>query len=243
MIEIARVETVNGCPQDKRACFAPGTGWYYSNTNTVLLGLVVEKVSKQDYGTALKTRILDPFGLTNTSHPTNAQLPSPFAHGYTIQGLPDGVTTPQDSTNWSPSEAFAVGDIISTFDDLRKWGRAAGTGQMLSHQSRVERFMQGTLPPNVPGTRAYAFGTGFNRGWFGHGGEIPGYNAVSYYRPDIDAVLVVITTSDLVQQKDPDGNVIDIHPAYRFADVIVDIAAREAPIGDFDEFVHYEGRL
>jgi hypothetical protein len=52
---------------------------------------------------------------------------------------------------------------------------------------------------------------------------------VIYYRPDIDGVIVVITNRDLIQKKDANGKITDIHPAYKFADAIVDIMAREIP--------------
>ncbi|MGD9653306.1 MAG: serine hydrolase domain-containing protein, partial [Candidatus Dadabacteria bacterium] len=68
--------------------FAPGSAFDYSNANTVLLGLVVEKVSGQALGSFIEENILEPLGLTHTVFPAGAEIPSPHSHGYFK--LPDG---------------------------------------------------------------------------------------------------------------------------------------------------------
>jgi D-alanyl-D-alanine carboxypeptidase len=230
LIEIARVNTLAGCPNFPDACFEPGEGWAYCNTNTVLLGMIAEQVTGESYSDLIRTRITEPLGLKNTFQATDGQLPVPFAHGYTSQGVDQGE---QDATFWSPTWGFAVGDLVSTFDDLRIWGRALGRGDLLSPETQARRLTKVTLPPNAP-SRAYMVGVGFNNGWIGHGGELPGYNSCTYYRPDLDAVLVVIVNSDFVEV---DG--VAIHPAYVVADKLIEIAAQEAPLGDFEAEVPF----
>ena len=76
--------------------FPPGTAFDYSNTNTVLLGLVVEAVSGQSLKSFIEKNILTPAALTQTVFPVSAEIPSPHARGYVT--LPDGQVV--DATDW-----------------------------------------------------------------------------------------------------------------------------------------------
>ena len=107
-----------------------------------------------------------------------------------------------------------------------------GRGDLLKPETQALRQEQVSVGGHQPGVRAYAVGIGYNQGWWGHGGELPGYNSMTFYRPDIDAVMVVIANSDELE----DG----AHPAYFVGDVIIDIAARESPLlEDFDPDVPF----
>ncbi len=176
--------------------FEPGTDWEYSNSNTVMLGLIIEAVTGQDISSVLQEQILDPLRLVHTSFPANDDdsIPAPYARGRTTQGQPDGQTT--DATNWNPSWGWTAGQMISTFDDLLIWARALGTGALLSEAAFAARTDWVTLPPNTPES-AYGFGVGIRHGWIGHEGELPGYNAMVGYRPDLEMALVVVTNSDI----------------------------------------------
>jgi D-alanyl-D-alanine carboxypeptidase len=123
--------------------FEPGTEWFYSNTNYVLLGLVLEKVTGKPIGDLYREQIIKPLELKETSFPgANSALPKPYDHGYTLQGKSPG-SKPIDSTDWSPSEAWTAGEMISTVDDLLIYGRALGTGKgLLSSQQQTERLVR-----------------------------------------------------------------------------------------------------
>ena len=230
LVNIGIANTITGCPYAPTACFEPGESWFYSNTNTVMLSQIVEHVTGKSYREVLHERILQPIDLQNTDQPTDNTLPEPFSQGYTLQGRDDGQL--QNATHWNPSWGFGVGDLISDFEDLRVWGRVLGRGDLLKPETQALRREQVSVGPNRPGERAYALGMGYTRGWWGHGGELPGYNSMTYYQPDIDAVMVVIANSDELE----DGS----HPAYFVGDVIIDIAAREAPLlEDFDPDVPF----
>ena len=230
LVNIGINNTIAGCPYARTACFEPGESWFYSNTNTVMLSLIVEHVTGKSYREVLHERILQPIGLHNTDQPTDNSLPEPFSQGYTLQGRDDGQL--QNATHWNPSWGFGVGDLVSNFDDLHTWGQVLGRGDLLKPETQALRRQQVSVGPNRPGERAYALGMGYTRGWWGHGGELPGYNSMTYYRPDIDAVMVVIANSDEL----PDGS----HPAYSVGDIIIDIAARESPqLEDFDPDVPF----
>jgi D-alanyl-D-alanine carboxypeptidase len=72
-----------GYALDKPLQFPPGTQYQYSNTNTVLLGLVVEKQSGQSLPNYIRDHILAPLKMTHTSFPTTAAFPDPHPQGYT----------------------------------------------------------------------------------------------------------------------------------------------------------------
>ncbi len=94
---------------------------------------------------------------------------------------------------------------------------------------QAERQKLATYPPNTP-ERAYAFGIGYDHGWWGHAGSIPGFNTIGYYRPDLDAVIVVMANSDQARYE---GGFVD--PAATFASILVDIVGREAPLGQVEQ--------
>ena len=179
--------------------FAPGKGWQYSNTNYVLLGLVLEQVSGKPLGKLYQKGIIEPLNLRETSFPNteDPSLPKPYDHGYTLQGQSNG--KPTDATHWNPSWAWSAGGMISTVEDLLVYGRALGTGGgLLPREQQAERltsFLYG-LKPNTP-HRAYGIGLGNQRGWLGHTGELPGYNTTLYYNPELDTTAVVEVNDDI----------------------------------------------
>jgi D-alanyl-D-alanine carboxypeptidase len=85
--------------------FPPGTQWKYSNTNTVLLGMVITKVTGLSLGDYFQQNIFDPLGLTHTSYPPNGLMPTPYAHGYNKS--PEGEIF--DAALWNPSWGDAAG--------------------------------------------------------------------------------------------------------------------------------------
>ena len=173
--------------------FAPGKGWHYSNTNTVLLGQVIEKVSGLSLDKYLQENIFTPLALENTSFPLDEKMPSPYAHGYTKQTLDEKEA---DATFNNPSWTNAAGQMVSTFADLKIWAKALGTGALLSEDAFKERLTWVTLPPNTA-KRKYGLGVDSNSGWINHTGSLPGYNCVVAYLPEKQAVFVVMINSDM----------------------------------------------
>ena len=185
--------------------FDPGTEFNYSNTNYVLLGLVLEQVTGKPIGEVYQKEIIQPLGLKDTSFPTLADnsLPDPHAQGYTLQGRSSG-EKPRDATDWNPSWTWTAGMMISTVDDLLAYGRAMGTGKGLlppeQQDERIDSLASDVPPfdqPPLKGDFGYGLGLMKEHGWIGHSGVIPGYNTALYYNPDLDTVLVVEVNSDI----------------------------------------------
>ncbi|MFD7837530.1 serine hydrolase domain-containing protein [Streptomyces sp. NPDC059761] len=172
--------------------FEPGAKWQYSNTNTVLLGMLIEKVSGQGLADYLREHVFAPLKLNDTSLPGDGAMPDPHAHGYT-DFTPKG--TVADATNWNPSWAWAAGAVISDLDDLHTWAPALADGRLLTHKTQAQRLR--TLPiEGVPGA-SYGLGILDFNGWLGHNGELPGYETIAAQLPAEKATLVVLVNSDI----------------------------------------------
>ncbi|MEU6277372.1 serine hydrolase domain-containing protein [Streptomyces populi] len=178
--------------------FAPGARFEYSNTNLVLLGLVVEKAGGQALRDFVHRQVLRPAGLRHTLFPEGAEFPQPHPHGYTDQTLSGAV---EDATDWNPSWAWAAGAMISNLRDLRHWAKTVATGTLLSPGTQAQRLR--TLPTGFPGL-SYGLGIFDANGWIGHNGSLPGYETVTVYLPSKKATLVIMINTDItVQGQEP----------------------------------------
>ena len=173
--------------------FEPGAQFDYSNTNTVLLGMVIEKVTERPVEDVLEEQILEPLGMANTLWPGDStEMPEPFAQGFTLQGDYATPDEPSNATHWNPAWGWTAGQLISNVDDLLVYGRALGTGQgLLNEKSQTERLT------SFPGQAGYGIAMGCVDGWVGHTGELPGYNTSLYYDTTTDTTIVVQANSDI----------------------------------------------
>ena len=177
--------------------FAPGTAFQYSDSNYVLLGMVMEEATDGPIRALLRKRILKPLELTETSFPGgSAVLPKPRARGYTLQG--QASDQPGDATNYNPSYAFTAGEMISTVRDLLVYARATGTGKgLLTRRLQKQRLASFTLIPPLTRQLSYGIGLVDDLGWIGHTGEVPGYTTALYYHRPSDTAVVVEANSDI----------------------------------------------
>lgn len=188
--------------------FAPGAKFDYSNTNTILLGKVIEKVTGQPVAAILQHRILAPLHLTSTSFPGNSPaLPSPYPQGYTLQG--SGTPAhPANATDWNPSFGWTAGGLISTVGDMLTYDRALGTGQgLLSAAAQTERL------DSFPKPVGYGLALGCIDGWVGHTGELPGFNTTVYYDTTSDTSVVVLVNSDIASGNCPESPTLTDNPS------------------------------
>ncbi|WP_107104770.1 serine hydrolase domain-containing protein [Streptomyces sp. Root369] len=111
--------------------FAPGTSWNYSNTNYVVAGMVIQKVTGRSYGEEIRHRIIDPLHLTATSVPgTRVTVPQPSSRAYSK--LARTATGPTyDVTRLNPSLASSAGEMISDSADLDRFYAALLKGRLL----------------------------------------------------------------------------------------------------------------
>jgi D-alanyl-D-alanine carboxypeptidase len=163
-----------------RAPFAPGDGFLYSSTNTIILGRILEKVTNQSYASLMSERLLEPLRLRRTKLDTDGRLDPPFSHGYTdfCPNLPPLT----DTSKWVQF-SFAAGALASTLDDLHAWGVALGEGFGLTKKLRQARIDDIAPGGNTGLGIAIQFDPQTNHVIsLGHAGSEPGYSAnVQYY--------------------------------------------------------------
>lgn len=161
--------------------FAPGARWEYSNTNYILAGLIIEKITGTPYAWQVDTRIIRPLGLWATTLPgTWPMIMGPHADGYGAAAIGDADRS-TDYAVQNPSWAWAAGEIVSTTEDLDIFISALLGGRLLS-------------PPLLAQMRAFRiedadaeYGLGLSRiglrpGCFGlgHVGTVPGYDTFMF---------------------------------------------------------------
>ncbi|MFF4394624.1 serine hydrolase domain-containing protein [Streptomyces sp. NPDC001480] len=177
--------------------FPPGAKFDYSNTNLILLGLVVERLSGLSLADYVHRNVLGPAGLDHTLFPAGDEFPAPHAQGYTNQTATGRV---EDSADWNPSWGWAAGAMISDLDDLRVWARTVATGQLPDGRTLISPATQKqrltTPPTTVPGA-GYGLGIFDVQGWIGHNGSLPGYESLTVYLPSARATLVVLLNTDI----------------------------------------------
>ncbi|MEU7163086.1 serine hydrolase domain-containing protein [Streptomyces morookaense] len=170
--------------------FAPGTSWSYSNTNYVVLGLLIEKKTGHSLGQEISRRIVRPLHLTGTSFPATTKMPGAHLHGY--EWFNGASAAPSDTTDFSLSVYWGAGTLVSTTHDLNSFYRALGKGELLPSALLHEMF---TMRPDgadrpgrsyglgLEGNANYCEGTGQAPVW-GHTGSVAGYNTFSFTTAD-----------------------------------------------------------
>ncbi|HST68799.1 MAG TPA: serine hydrolase domain-containing protein [Solirubrobacterales bacterium] len=179
--------------------FAPGSRYEYSNTDNIVIGLIVEAITGQSYGTALEQIVFGPARLNQTSFPTKLALPRPFIHGYVVEPGEEPIDV---STFLSPSGAWASGAIVSTPLDLNAFIRSYLGLEFFSAAQQQEqmRFFPGgeSSPPgpgkNSAGLALFRYQTRCGT-VYGHTGNFPGY--VQWAAASADGTRAVTTSLNI----------------------------------------------
>jgi D-alanyl-D-alanine carboxypeptidase len=152
--------------------FTPGLAWAYSNTNYVLLGMIVERVTGQPFVTLLHQRLLDPLGMDDTGVLLGRGAPFLMA------------------PSWA--SAFGTsGDMYTSAHDLLRWGDSLYGGRVLSE--RALRWML-DFQRHGYGMGAERIKVGDATG-YGHSGLLRGYTSLMVHLPRKDVTLVLMGTT------------------------------------------------
>ncbi|MEU9338238.1 serine hydrolase domain-containing protein [Streptomyces sp. NPDC048290] len=162
--------------------FAPGTSWSYSNTNYILAGMVIEKITGRPYGDAVEDRVIEPLGLDDTFVPAGRPtLGTPHSRAYSK--LAETAEGPSyDVTVFNPSAAGAAGEMVSDNDDLNRFMSALLRGRLLPPK-QLKEMKTTVVAPGVPNA---TYGLGLMKETlscgttvWGHGGGIHGSGSES----------------------------------------------------------------
>ncbi|MCO8275021.1 beta-lactamase family protein [Actinoplanes sp. TRM 88003] len=181
--------------------FAPGTRWEYSNTNYILAGMIVERVTGRSWATEVRSRITRPLGLHDTSYPGDrATLPRPYARSY--QQFAPGAEL-VDVTEFNPSAAGAAGGLVSTTADLTRFWRALQRGELLRpaqaaqmHRTVLAEGMQDIAPGIRYGLGIFHVPNACG-GYWGHPGDVPGTSTFNGVTDAGDRAVVLYRTTGL----------------------------------------------
>lgn len=193
----------------------PGSEFGYSNTNTVLLGLIAEHLEGgKPLAAIMRDRLFAPLGMKNTLFSDSASnaIPAPLSHGYMYgnnvltMGAPPalpgnmqaaaraGTLAPGDQTYANPSWGWAAGAGISTANDLATWVEALVSGKLLNAGLQARRLAS-VIPIDPKNSNSAAYGWAIAKfgNLYGHTGELPGYNSFMGHDPVNGVTLVVWT--------------------------------------------------
>lgn len=165
--------------------FEPGTQWSYSNSNYLILGILIEELSGMKYHDYLDEKVFTPLGLSNTSRGENAIVGEGFAKGY----LDENEVPP-----YQMQLAYSAGDLTSTVEDLEKWGDALLGDSFLTASEKAEVFA-------APYGQDDYFTSGM--GWFtisidgtlfyNHGGNIDGFSSIIALLPASNSIIILLS--------------------------------------------------
>jgi D-alanyl-D-alanine carboxypeptidase len=191
--------------------FAPGTSWNYSNTNYILVGMILQKQTGMSLPELVQQRIARPLGLTRTYYadPRATNTGPGYAHGYQVSFAGPSPTYADTSTWPIGGWGGAAGAVISTPDELSRFFSAVLSGKLFSHQQLNQMKTTITLPAEYPIKGGY--GLGLFRidspcgTVYGHGGDTLGHHSTAVVSADGRRTAVSDTTADVGDTKTNPG--------------------------------------
>jgi len=169
--------------------FPPNTDFHYANTNTILIAMIIEKLTGSLLKDEVKNRITDKLGLKNTYMATGKEMSGDYSHGYNDNSDTLYIPLKDVTTLYDVSWAGAAGDMISNLQEMKIYMKALGRGELYSKEMQTQR----TNWSSSHGTMQYGLGMFTPGGGFlGHNGSIPGFTNFSVYNPDKDCLLIVM---------------------------------------------------
>jgi D-alanyl-D-alanine carboxypeptidase len=190
--------------------FEPGTGYEYSNSDNIVVGLMVQEATGEPYEQQLQEQVLGPLGLEKTSLPRGADLTPPFIHGYDndpSQNPPDDLSEVLAS-GWF----WASGGMVSTPYDFNSFVRGYVGSDLFDLETRARQrqvFEGGSSDPPGPGKNSAGLGifryeTRCGTVW-GHTGNYPGYTQFAAASPDGRRSVTVSVNEQLSPIQGPPG--------------------------------------
>ena len=195
---------------DDKPLHPAGAGWGYSDTNYIILGMIIEKITGKPYYDLLQEKLLDPLKLTATS-PSDHRDIAGLVPGYTTEAFQKAFQMPakmvQDGKYaFNPQMEWTGGGLVSTPYELAKWARIFYGGDFVSESSTQLISTPGPHPAKLPDKAQYGMGAIIwnqdNPLKIGHSGFMPGYISVMQYVPEYDLALAIQINTDASPEKE-----------------------------------------
>ncbi|MFE5738691.1 serine hydrolase domain-containing protein [Streptomyces celluloflavus] len=184
-----------------KADFPPGTSWSYSNTNYVLAGLLIEKVTHRPVAEQITRRVIDRIGLRHTYFPGVGDEGIRGAHPRGYFAAKPGAPL-EDITELDPSWTWSAGQLISTPGDLNRFFSALIGGELLRPAELAQMRTTVKVPEEFDAGSGIRFGLGLTSTplscgglMWGHRGDTPGYHTRTGVTEDGRAVTTAVTAS------------------------------------------------
>jgi D-alanyl-D-alanine carboxypeptidase len=185
--------------------FPPGSKYQYSNSDNVVVGLMVQAATSRRYPGQLFEQVYQPLGLRNTTLPRGVRLPAPYIHGYDNDPR---ATHPEDfSTVVAAGWAWASGGLVSTPADLNRFIRGYVRGDLVQLRIRAKQrdVVPGRSEPPGPGVNAaglalFRYRTRCGTVW-GHTGNTLGYTQFMAASPGGRRSVTVSINSQLTPKE------------------------------------------
>jgi D-alanyl-D-alanine carboxypeptidase len=189
---------------DEKAPFAAGEGWDYSDTNYIVLGMIIEKVTGKKYYELAKARVIRPLKLKMTK-PQDGPVIEGLVQGYAGKDNPFGGSDEMirdGKFTINPQFEWTGGGIATTTGDLARWAKLMYEGKAFPSKMLVE-MLKGTPAPMLGREAKYGLGViirptplGLS---YGHSGFFPGYITEMVYFPDKKFSVAVQVNSSVPQ--------------------------------------------
>lgn len=181
---------------DAEPVHSAGKAWGYSDTNYIILGMLIEKITGNEYYAELTKRILKPFNLENTM-PANKREIEGLITGYSVHPdiffVPEKVLLDNGKFVFNPQMEFTGGGIVCTTSDLAKWGKLFYSGKVFSPELYALMITPSNYETTLTDNAKYGFATIVwdenNQISFGHTGFFPGYVTIFEYIPELDICI------------------------------------------------------
>jgi D-alanyl-D-alanine carboxypeptidase len=196
--------------EDDPLNFEPGKSYEYSNSDNIVVGLMVQAATGEPYEQQLQKQVLGPLGLMKTSLPRGANLRKPFIHGYDND---PSQNPPEDLSEVLASGWFwAAGGMVSTPSDFNAFVRGYVGSDLFDLETRARQrqvFEGGRSDPPGPGKNSAGLGifryeTRCGTVW-GHTGNYPGYTQFMAASPDGRRSVTVSVNEQLSTTQGPPG--------------------------------------
>ncbi|HJR61383.1 MAG TPA: serine hydrolase domain-containing protein [Vicinamibacterales bacterium] len=189
---------------DAKPPFLPGEGWEYSDTNYIVLGMIIEQVTKSTYYEELRTRLLVPLALNDTVPADRRSVPG-LVQGYAgpkneFGGSDEMITNGKFAVN--PQFEWTGGGLAVTALDLAKWGKLLYEGQAFD-AAMMKPFLDGVPAVRLGRESKYGLGVIIRPSPFGitygHSGFMPGYQTELAYFPELKTSIAVQVNSSVTR--------------------------------------------
>lgn len=168
--------------------FDPGTGINYCNTNTQLIGRIIEIITNDNIENQIQKYIIYPINLKETKFLSSGRLlDSPHPKGYYSGHYEEG--HPEFSEKYDISWALAAGSAVSTIDELKLYVEALADGFYLSDSIQQIRMAKKILfrEPDV----YYSIGAAWFGDYYGHDGAVPGFTSTMVHSNEKNCTIIV----------------------------------------------------